>query len=240
MRRTLFRTLVTMPNPDEEKQIADAIRADLRAEDRTDLLDWLERNEDHFYKMISHEYAEALASELKEHSYPRALYGHTSPETAYFTPDYPGGFRKRLERRDWVEFKPSKGYRWVYQTRDKGSSRWNNPKPSTYSDWAAGLYLDEKGHIQWLSLGTFSDAPAFMRFIEMFPKMDKEQQLNLMGVTFAMVSRRRANVLMLKQGRTGWTINNVPVPVKPGDIERAEEELAGWEKVLTKLNNLKG
>jgi hypothetical protein len=154
--------------------------------------------------------------------------------------DYPGGFRKRLERRDWIEFKPNKGYRWVYQTRDKGSSRWNNPKPSTYSDWAAGLYLDEKGHIQWLSLGTFSDAPAFLRFIEMFPKMDKEQRLNLMGVTAAMVSRRQANVLMLKQGRTGWTINNVPVPVKPGDVERAEEELAGWEKVLTKLNNLKG
>jgi hypothetical protein len=74
----------------------------------------------------------------------------------------------------------------------------------------------------------------------MFPKMDKEQRLKLMGVTFAMVSRRRANVLMLKQGKTGWTINNVPVPVKPGDVERAEEELVGWEKVLTKLNNLKG
>ena len=90
MRRTLFRTFVTMPNPATEKQIADAIRVDLQAEGRTDLLDWLEQNEDRFYKMISHEYTEALASELKEHSYPRALYGHTSPETAYFIPDYPG------------------------------------------------------------------------------------------------------------------------------------------------------
>ena len=49
------------------------------------------------------------------------LVGHTSPETAHVTIDYPYGFRLRCQRREWLEYKPKKGYRFVTQT--------SNPKP---------------------------------------------------------------------------------------------------------------
>ena len=60
------------------------------------------------------------------------LYGHTSEATAYVVADYPYGFRERTQIRYWLEHKPKKGWRFVSQTLNPKTSRWNKPKASTY------------------------------------------------------------------------------------------------------------
>ena len=89
------------------------------------------------------------------------LHGHVSPETAFVQDNYPYG-RLRCYRRVWIE-QATKGsargqYRSMWQTgnpkrtgsskfgQDPGGHPWNNPKPSTYSDWMV-LYLDENEHV---------------------------------------------------------------------------------------------
>ena len=93
------------------------------------------------------------------------LVGHISPETAHITHDYPYGFRLRCQRREWLEYKPKKGYRFVTQTSNpkRAGLVWNTPKASVYVTLAV-LYLDEADHVQWDTLhiyATEADIDAF-------------------------------------------------------------------------------
>lgn len=254
MRRSLIRTLVPTKNPGsaqkDEAEIADAILADLTAEGETELIGWINRNPDRFMAILRREYVELLYVALSPDApaapaveAPRAdgrtpLYGHTSPETAYFTPDYPGGFRKRLERRDWIEYKEGKGYRWIYQTRDKGSSRWNNPKASTYSS-AMGLYLDEKGHIQSMTIG-YGGPSAYTDFLDLFARLGRDQRLSLLGGVTANIVYKKQIIHFNEKGQTGMTINGEPVLAREGDLERNQAELAKWEQVANRIKALLG
>src|SRR3990170_1289756 len=91
---------------------------------------------------LDREIAEALAGTVLGK---RALYGHTSEATAYLVADYPYGFRERTQIRYWLEGKPKKGWRFMSQTLNPKTSRWNKPKASTYTEWGAAMYLDDKG-----------------------------------------------------------------------------------------------
>lgn len=251
MRRSLLRTLVPIGNPgsdQEEAKIADAILADLTAASETELIDWINRNHGRYRALIREEYTELLALALHPDvpltpEAPRAdgrtpLYGHTSPETAYFIPDYPGGFRKRLERRDWIEYKKDKGYRWVYQTREKGSSRWNNPKASTYSS-AMGLYLDEKGHIQSMTIG-YGGPSGYTAFLDLFTRLGRDQLLGLLGGATAHIAYKKRQVRFNEKGETGMSVNGVPVLAQEGELERNQAELAKWEQVANRVKALLG
>jgi hypothetical protein len=252
MRRSLFRTFVPIGNPGsaqkDEAEIADAILADLTAAGETELINWINRNYDRYMNLIRREYTELLALALSPGvpltaEAPRAdgrtpLYGHTSPETAYFIPDYPGGFRKRLERRDWIEYKKDKGYRWVYQTREKGSSRWNNPKASTYSS-VLGLYLDEKGHIQSMTIG-YSGPSSYTDFLDLFTRLGRDQLLSLLGGVTAYIAYKKQEVRFNEKGETGMTINGEPVLAREGELERNQAELVKWEQVANRIRALLG
>jgi len=63
------------------------------------------------------------------------LYGHTSPDTAFTVDNYPYGFRLRTQIRYWIESKDAKngGQRFVSQTINPKTGRWNKPKAGTYS-----------------------------------------------------------------------------------------------------------
>lgn len=78
------------------------------------------------------------------------LAGHVSPETAYVVDDYPFGFRLRCKIRYWLEVHKTHGVRFISQTTNpkKGNLVWNKPKASTYSRFAAAMYLDENGHVK--------------------------------------------------------------------------------------------
>ena len=101
---------------------------------------------------LDREIAEALANGGKT-----PLYGHTSESTAYVVDDYPYGFRERTQIRFWLEHKPKKGWRFVSQTMNPKTGRWNKPKASTYLEWGGAMYLDEKGHVHWDGVGPYSD-----------------------------------------------------------------------------------
>lgn len=75
------------------------------------------------------------------------LLGYTSPETAYVVDDYPYSFKLRTKIRYWIETKPPYGQRFVSQTLNPDTGKWNKPKASTYSSLRV-MYLDEKGYVQ--------------------------------------------------------------------------------------------
>jgi len=96
----------------------------------------------------------------------KILKGHISPETAYVVDDYPYGFRLRCRIRYWLEYKPSRGFRFMSQTTNpkKAGEAWNKPKASTYVTVAAVMTLTEDGHVDWHGLTDFSDAADAVRF----------------------------------------------------------------------------
>lgn len=67
--------------------------------------------------------------------------------TKHHTPDYPYSFRLRCEKWDWIEWKPGKGFRHVYQTLNPKTNRLNKPKADTYCPILL-MFLDENGHVQ--------------------------------------------------------------------------------------------
>ena len=103
----------------------------------------------------------------------RDRYPPVSPETAYGQDDYPQGRGdKRGERRTWVEFKPKKGFRFVYQTENLRRGGWNKEKPSTYSKSALVMYLDKRDdRIYTRRLSLSDSAEAFDRFLDIFPDL---------------------------------------------------------------------
>lgn len=92
-----------------------------------------------------------------------ALFGHSSPETAYLVPDYPYGRKVRCRIRYWIETVAGKGDRFVSQTEKPGTTHWNAPKKSTYVPVGA-MYLDDKGHVAWTALSTWASARAIEAF----------------------------------------------------------------------------
>src|SRR5262245_28609114 len=101
----------------------------------------------------------------------KLLKGHISPETAYVVDDYPYGFRLRCSIRDWIEYKPSHGCRFMSQTTNPKrlssdrSAMWNKPKGGTYCRFGMAMYLDANGHVQSVGLTEYSDSNEAHNFI---------------------------------------------------------------------------
>lgn len=89
-------------------------------------------------------------------------FGHTSEETALVVDDYPYGFRLRTQIRYWIET-TKHGDRFVSQTLNPKTDRWNKPKKSTYSEVGV-MFLNEEGHVKWTGLSMWSKP----EFIEAF------------------------------------------------------------------------
>ena len=110
------------------------------------------------------------------------LYGHYSEKTAYLQDDYPYNRRQRTQRRTWIEHKPKKGYRFVYQTLNPRGF-WNKPKASTYTEWAEIMWLNkEDDHIELSVLGQYSGVEAFSAFAQNFPDMPPRMRETLSHV----------------------------------------------------------
>ena len=87
------------------------------------------------------------------------LTGHTDPDTALVAGDYPYGFTLRTEIRYWLETcrKGAKegNVRFVSQTKNPDTGRWNKPKASTYADWGWMVRDHRTGHVGWRSLSAY-------------------------------------------------------------------------------------
>jgi hypothetical protein len=152
--------------------------------------------------------------------------------SAYVVEDYPYGFNLRTSIRYWLESNPSKGVRFLSQTLNPKTGRWNKPKASTYSRFAGAMYLDEKGHVQWDSLTEYSDAAKVSSFLSDFPGADTAV---LKKFVFLKIKLYEKLLKENAQGLSGWSINDVPQAASEADIGRNRKELEEWTDVLKKL-----
>lgn len=152
------------------------------------------------------------------------LYGHTSEATAYLVADYPYGFRERTQIRYWLESKPKKGWRFVSQTLNPKTGRWNKPKESTYTEWGAAMYLDENGHVQWDGVGPYTDAQKVRAFVETFPGADMREIRKVVPAKLRHLQRELS-------GKIFWAINGVRHPMSESDVERMRNEMVIWEEI---------
>jgi hypothetical protein len=149
------------------------------------------------------------------------LYGHTDEATARLINDYPyGGMRCRIKF--WLESSKTKGFRFVSQTENPKTFRWNAPKKSTYVTLAACMYLDENNHTQWQSLRG-DKAQETLDFIAAFPQAD-------LSNIKALVIIRLRQTRITSEGKAVWSIGGVPQMPSEDDIARAKEEVVLWQK----------
>lgn len=164
------------------------------------------------------------------------LYGHTDENSAYLVNDYPYGFKLRTKIRYWLESDPKKGFRFVSQTMNPKTERWNAPKKSTYSTFGGCMYLDNNDHVQWSGVTEYSDAKNFLEYINDFPKAD-----------FSLIKKwAAAKIYYYKKIAAGThalrtTVNGVLVPVtdleQENEMNRAKEEVAQWEEIAKLVGN---
>lgn len=154
----------------------------------------------------------------------RPLYGHTSEATAYLVDGYPYGYREKTQIRYWLEHKPKKGWRFVSQTKNPKTGSWNQPKPSTYADWGAAMYLDDQGHVQWTGVGQYSSSQDFLSFVRSFPGAD-------LSVVRKVAPAKLHHLRAMLSGEQFFTINGVRQEQSPADIERLRGEVMTWEEI---------
>ena len=126
----------------------------------------------------------------------KVLIGHTSEATAHVTEDYPYGFILRCVRKEWLEYKPTKGFRFVTMTSNpkRVAFMWNKPKASVYADLAV-LYMDEHEHVQWATLHMNATEPEIDAFVTLYGAALGPQEQKIVGFLRAIAQeteRRRA------------------------------------------------
>jgi len=166
-------------------------------------------------------------SQFKQAKTLTPLYGHDNIDSAYVVEDYPYG-RLRTQKRFWLEHKPKKGWRFMGQTLNPKTQRWNKPKASTYTDFAGAMYLDVHGHVQWTGLGRYSSAEEVSEFVQNFPKSD-------LSLVKKVVPLKIKNLEKLLSGEAFFTINNKKVETTDADRKRYTEELTIWQAIAKRI-----
>ena len=134
------------------------------------------------------------------------LKGHTDEENAYVVEDYPYEFRLRCQIRYWVETNKKRGDRFVSQTLNPKTDRWNKPKKSTYSSVIV-LFLDDKGYVQSRGFSKgWADEGEVQRFIDFvgegYPfSAEQLEQIKLANV----INKVNKHVSVKVVNATNWT-----------------------------------
>lgn len=96
----------------------------------------------------------------------KTLAGHVSPDTAFVVDDYPYGWKLRTKIRYWIETKKGHGQRFVSQTLNPKTDKWNKPKAGTYNVLAIMVQDLDTGYISYVTLqsGGWSKEPEIVEF----------------------------------------------------------------------------
>lgn len=151
------------------------------------------------------------------------LYGHDSEQTAYIVDDYPYSFKLRCKIRYWLEMKPKKGFRFMSQTENPKTGRWNKPKASTYASLAGVMYLDSQKHVQWHGLTEYSKDSDVLDFVKDFPKADFSILRSVAKLKLKYLERAAAGGIKI-------TINGEDRTTEE-DIGRWRAELETWQAI---------
>jgi hypothetical protein len=157
------------------------------------------------------------------------LYGHTSEATALLVEDYPYSFTLRCRIRYWIERHTKRGYRFVSQTENPKTMRWNTPKKSTYSELAGAMFRDEKGHVHWTGISMYSSGDAALDFVKAFPESDFSLFLDVVKV----------KIVFLSRGPVAWKINGTIQEITNRAREEHAKDLAAWREIGTLLGVVK-
>ncbi len=177
--------------------------------------------------------------ELRPHLLPilktasqQELTGHVSAETAYVVNDYPYG-SLRTQMRYWLEYKPKKGWRLVTQSLNPKNDRWNKPHPGVYTNIAASMYLDEKGHVEWTGVSEYTNGLETADFLKTFRNADRVVLKVWIPAKIRYISN--SIKLMKEKGITGWSTNGVEEKANVYEIQRKEAELEQWTQAAKYL-----
>ena len=162
------------------------------------------------------------------------LTGHTREAIAHVATDYPYG-RLRCQRRTWIEHSAKHGYRFVAQTQNPKTMRWNKPAKSTYVEIAAAMYLDQVGHVQWTGVGIYSSAAESMEFAQAFGS--SALGLDALG---KWSSRKADYCSKLADGSAYFSINGEQQTVSDAEVARHKLEAETWGEVAKLANDAKG
>lgn len=130
----------------------------------------------------------------------------------YVVTDYPYGFRLRTQIRYWVET-TSRGQRFVSQTLNPKTNKWNTPKKGTYSNIIL-VGKDEKGYISYVTLSPYSlkETEAFFeKYSEYFTDYQKTEYKTILGID-KVYSEVKYSVRsrLFKNRKTGEITSSVP------------------------------
>lgn len=145
-------------------------------------------------------------------------HGHTSEETALVVDDYPYGYVLRTQIRYWIETVAKKGDRFVSQTLNPKTGRWNKPKKSTYSEIGVIYIEEETGHVKWAALSTHSTEEAEEAFLAAVGE-DNLSELQ---------KKQLASIRALRKvfAKVTWTIEEVPSNQSPEERAAKDAEQA--------------
>jgi len=79
--------------------------------------------------------------------------------------NYPYGFRLKTKIKYYVESVKKKGDRFVSQTLNPKTNKWNKPKKSVYSNVIV-IVEDERGHIDYINFNYYFDKEEFKKFLD--------------------------------------------------------------------------
>lgn len=131
--------------------------------------------------------------------------------------------------RYWIEYKPGKGFRFGSQTTNpKAGLHWNKPKYSTYTEFAACMYLDEKSHVTWRGVGIYSSAEYAAEFVRLFPGQPFTQLRFWAG-------KKAEHYDALATGRIFLTLNGQKLEPSAHELEENKREAAAWLAIAQQL-----
>ncbi len=113
------------------------------------------------------------------------LFGHVDESSAYHVDDYPYGRRVRTVIRYWLETSLKHGDRFVSQTLNPNTGRWNNPKKSTYAEVGC-MFLDDQEHVKWYGIGVHSSKASVELFEQVTQGHLSDAQLDKLAEVKAM------------------------------------------------------
>lgn len=165
------------------------------------------------------------------------VYGAVSPETAIHVADYPYG-RLRTTIRYWQEERENHGVRWVSQTINPKTGRWNAPKPSTYCLFGT-LVITAEGHVEhdvWSEYDSAEKAAAFVRAHVSFhtAKAAPERSMQRARMRLYMMGKARF-AAALASGRAVFHINGEPRPESDEAKARHASEADLWTETARRV-----
>jgi len=159
----------------------------------------------------------------------KPIYNHTSFETAYIVDDYPYGFKLRCKRAHWVEYKPSKGFRFVTcTTNPKKGDVWNKPSAGTYVKFAMELYLDDDNHVQASTISEYSKPEEAIKFLNDFPEANLVELKRFIPAKTVWQRHYAA-------GRIEFTINGVAQKPTESELQERQKSADAWDQALLLL-----